>query len=91
MLWAGMSEIINFTLFYGPGVVRSNALGVDLSEFSSTSLPLRDPEALNYREANKWMTCSFSLDPEQYCVSIQALVTKSGTNIKWELFPIEST
>ena len=79
------------TVYFGPGVVRSNHNGVDLSEFSHVDLPISDPERLNFKEANHWLTRTFSLDPALFAVTIQAVFTKSCTDIKWDLLPIEST
>ena len=80
-----------FRVYYGPGEVRTNNTGVDLGAFSVTELPVADPENMNIRKAIHWFTLSFSLDPNQYTVTIRALFTVDQSDIKWELRPIDRT
>ncbi|KAE8811262.1 hypothetical protein D1007_12018 [Hordeum vulgare] len=84
-----MSESVNLTVYYGPGNVLYNELGVDLSEFKKGMLTLSDPDRLDIRQLKHWLTTSFGLDPEVCSVSIQALWTKSCKNVKWELMSID--
>ena len=82
---------MNLTVYYGPGTVKSNELGVDLSEFACGQLSLPDAERKNIRQVKYWLTTSFSLDPNVCSVSIQAVWTKSAQHIKRELKPIDRT
>ena len=59
-----MSESINLTVYYGPGNVMYNELGVDLSEFKNGVMTLADPDRLDIRQLKYWLTTSFGLDPK---------------------------
>ncbi|KAM3335688.1 hypothetical protein ACQJBY_029904 [Aegilops geniculata] len=84
-----MSVSVNLTVYYGPGNVRYNELGVDLSEFKNGVMTLSDPDRVDIRQLKHWLTTSFGLDSEVCSVSIHALWTKSCKNVKWELMPID--
>ena len=86
-----MSESVKFVVYYGPGNVRSNESGVDLTEFAYVELQLTDPEKVNISQLKHWLTTNFSLDPNVCTVSIQSVWTKSRTKIFWELVPIDRT
>ncbi|KAE8798265.1 hypothetical protein D1007_26561 [Hordeum vulgare] len=83
-----MYESVNFTVYYGPGNVLYNELGVDLSEFKKGMLTLSDLDTLDIRQVKR-LTTSFGLDPDVRSVSIHALWTKFCKNVKWELMPID--
>ena len=42
-----MSESVIFLIYYGPGTVRTNKWGVDLSEFPNVELQLDAPETVS--------------------------------------------
>ena len=84
-----MSEQVNFAVYYGPGTVRTNEMGVDLSEFSRVDLQLPSPEKASITDLKYWLTANFSLNTETTTVSIQAVWTQSVSNICWVLKPIE--
>ena len=44
-----MSESVNLTVYYGPGNVRYNELGVDLSEYKNCVMTVPDPDTLDIR------------------------------------------
>ncbi|KAE8810718.1 hypothetical protein D1007_12519 [Hordeum vulgare] len=72
-----MSESVNLTVYYVPGNVLYNELGVDLSEFKKCMLTLSDLDRMDIRQLKHWLTTSFELDPEVCSVSIHALWTKT--------------
>lgn len=86
---AEMSEIVRFVVHYGAGTVRTNHMGVDLSEFKFVELDLPDPETVSLSQAKDYFTTSFGLDPQMYTVSMQALWTNSRTEVMWELKMID--
>ena len=83
-----MSELV---VYYGPGTVRSNDLGADLSEFANMSLTLPAPETVSISQLKDWFTVNFSLDPKICTVSIQSVWSKSISNTFWELKTINRT
>ena len=44
-----MSISVNLTIYYGPGNVRYNELGVELSEFKNGVMTLSDPDRPDIR------------------------------------------
>jgi hypothetical protein len=86
-----MSESVKFVVYYGPGNVRSNESGVDLTEFAYVELQLTDPEKVNISQLKHWLTTNFSLDPNVCTVSIQSVWSKSRKKKFWELVLIDRT
>src|SRR5664279_3434528 len=86
-----MSEQVKFSIYYGPGTVKSNDLGADLSDFANMSLSLPAPETVSISQVKHWFTVNFSLDPEVCTVSIQSGWSKSIANPCWELKTIDRT
>lgn len=86
-----MSESVKFVAYYGPGSVRSNEKGIDLSEFKCVDITLSDPEKMNISQLKHWLTTSFLLDPKVCTVSIQAVWTKSCKNVLWKLLRTDRT
>lgn len=84
-----MSELVNFAVYYGPGTVRTNEMGVDLSEFARLELQLPSPEKVSITDLKYWLTANFSLNTDTTTVSIQSVWSKSPSNIFWVLRPIE--
>ena len=77
-----MSESVKFVLYYGPGIVRINQWGADLSEFANVELQLDAPETVSIIQLKLWFTANFGLNTETHTVSIQSLRTKSCSTIK---------
>ena len=77
--------------YYGSGTVRSNEMGVDLSEFQFVEMYLTAPKTWTVEQLNDWLTSCFQLNPEVYTVGVHALWTKSTSNIYWYLRPIDGT
>lgn len=73
----GMSESLKFVAYYGPGSVRTNEKGFDLSEFKCVDLMLSEPEKMNISQLKHWLTTHLSLDPNVCTVSVEAVWTKS--------------
>ena len=80
-----MSESVKFVLYYGPGIVRANEWGADLSEFTSVELDLDAPETVSIDQLKLWFTANFGLNTGTHTVSVQSLWTKSCETIFWEL------
>jgi len=68
-----MSEVVKFVFYYGPGTVRSNEQGIDLSEYLHVEWPFPSPERLSLIQFQQWLLGSFSLNPQIWDVSIQSL------------------
>jgi hypothetical protein len=87
-----MSELVKFVAYYGPGTVRANEFGVDLSEFARLDMYLPPgAETVSISQVKQWFTENFSLDPETCSVSIDSVWSKSAVNIYWELKKINRT
>src|SRR5664279_4255144 len=84
-----MSELVKFVVYYGPGTVRSNELGVDLSLFQSVELQLTNPENVSISQFQQWLIGSFSLDPQIWTVSVHSLWSSSRERVFRELKPID--
>ncbi|XP_044336445.1 uncharacterized protein [Triticum aestivum] len=84
-----MSESVNLIVYYGPGNIRYNKLGVDLREYKNGVMTLSNPDRLDIRQLKYWLTTSFRLDPEVCSVSIHALWTKSCKHVKCELILVD--
>jgi hypothetical protein len=66
-----MSELVNFAVYYGPGTVRGNEMGV--SEFARLELQLPAPVKISITDLKFWLTANFSLNTDTTTVSIQSL------------------
>ena len=88
---AEMSDLVKCYFYYGPGTVRTNELGADLSEFRFAEQFLTAPETWSVSQLKDWLAASLGLNPETYTVGVHALWTKSRSNIFWYLRPIDST
>lgn len=86
-----MSEFVNVIVYYGPGTVRANESGVDLSELPHVVIPLIDQEKVRISVVQNYLTVNFGLDPNLWTVRIQSLWTKHRTNICCELLPLDRT
>src|SRR3954470_24603105 len=84
-----MSNLVKCVFYYGPGTVRINEYGADLSEFSYHEAPLIDPKSRPLSELKYWVTQCLGFDPETHTVGLHALWTKSGTNVYFYMKPIE--
>ena len=86
-----MSEKVPCIFYYGFGNVRTNDMGVDLSEFQCAEVELSSPKGWTIEAVNDWLTKVFGLDPEAYTVSVHALWTNSTSKIHWYLKPVDRT
>jgi hypothetical protein len=76
-----MSDIVKIVFYYGLGSVRSNEMGVDLSEFKSVEMDLTGPRTWTIEQVKDWLIECFRLNPEVHTVGVHALWTKSLSNI----------
>ena len=68
-----MSEPIRLKVHYGVGTVREGPYGVDLSGFQQVSVVHPDVENARIGDVLRWLTGSFSLDPEVCSVIVHGL------------------
>ena len=59
-----MTDIVKIVLYYGLGSVRSNEMGVDMSEFKSVEMNLTAPRTWTIEQVKDWLTECFGLNPE---------------------------
>ena len=87
-----MSEVVRFVCYYGPGTVRSNEQGGDLSEFQCVEMQLPNhAEKVSITQFQQWLVDSFRLDRETVTVTIQSLWSSSRETVYWQLKPIDRT
>ena len=84
-----MSDEVKFRFYYGPGTVKINEFGVDLSEFTHIEVPMSAPQTWSVSQLKKWIAASLGLDTETHTVGVHALWTRSSTIIYFYLRPIE--
>ena len=82
-------HIIKFIFYYGPGVVQTNEIGVDLSEFEHIEVPLTAPQTWSASLLEEWLTTSLGFNAETHTVGVHALWTRSSSIIYFYLKPIE--
>ena len=78
-------------MHYGAGTVRASESGVDLSEFENVEMQLTEPEKVKICGVQWYFTVNFGYDPNYWTVRIQSVWTKSQSNIRWELLPLDRT
>jgi hypothetical protein len=86
-----MTDVVKIVFYYGMGSVRSNEMGVDLSEFKSVEMNMTAPRTWTIEQVKDWLTECFGLNPEVHTVGVHALWTKSISNISWYLRPVDDT
>jgi len=84
-------EVVNVVVHYGAGTVRTSESGVDLSEFGNVEIQLTEPEKVKISGVQWYFTVNFGYDPNYWTVRIQSVWTKSRSNIRWELLPLDRT
>ena len=84
-------ELIDVVVHYGAGTVRATESGVDLGEFENVEIQLTEPEKVKISVVQYYLTVNFGFDPNFWTVRIQSLWTKSRSNIRWELLPLDRT
>ena len=86
---AEMSNLVKFVFYYGPGTVRTNDYGADLSEFQYTEQNLSAPQTWSLSQLKEWLTGCLGYDREIYTVGVHALWSKSRENVYFTLKHIE--
>lgn len=86
-----MTDVVKIVFYYGMGSVRSNEMGVDLSEFKYVEMNMTAPRTWTIEQVKDWLTECFGLNPEVHTVGVHALWTKSVSNILWYLRPVDDT
>ena len=84
-----MSNNVVFRFLYGPGSVRINQHGVDLSEFRFMDEVLQNPETVPVTQLKDWLCVRLGLPPT-HTVGVHALWTKSRQTPNFYLRPIEA-
>ena len=84
-----MFELVKFVLYHGIGNVRTNEMGIDLSEFQHVDLNLPAPETVSFSQVKEWFTVNFRLNPQTWTVSVQSVWLNSQS--LWVLKPIDRT
>jgi hypothetical protein len=51
-----MTDVVKIVFYYGLGSVRSNEMGVDLSEFKSVEMNLTVPKTWTMEQVKDWLT-----------------------------------
>ena len=77
-----MSEPTRLKVHYGVGTIREGPYTVDLSGFRQVSMVHPDAENALIGDVLRWLTCSFSLDPEVCSVVLHGLWSRSATHIR---------
>ena len=86
---AQMSEVVKFMFYYGPGSVKTNESGVDLSSYDSIDIELCAPQTWALSQLTEWLTENLGYNIETHTVGVHALWCRSRANPIFYLRPIE--